>query len=79
MTRTQFWTTAILSSLTMALCMSGVLTSINTGIDSEWHLRWARSFSMAWPVALTMNILVLPKIRQLAAHIAAKIDRQPLS
>ncbi|CAH0533664.1 hypothetical protein VST7929_01535 [Vibrio stylophorae] len=76
MTRIQFWLTAVLSSLTMASCMSGVLTTINTGIDAMLLNRWFHSFSIAWPIALTLNLLILPQVRRLAAWLSQKLHHQ---
>ncbi|TRY10609.1 DUF2798 domain-containing protein [Shewanella hanedai] len=68
MSRKQFWVSALISSITMALIMSGTISAIRMGeISSKWVLVWLDSFTIAWPVALLANLTVLPKIRQLAA------------
>lgn len=68
MSRKQFWVSALISSITMALIMSGTISAIRMGgISSEWVLVWLNSFTIAWPVALFANLTILPKIRLLAA------------
>ncbi|OLQ95018.1 MFS transporter permease [Vibrio ponticus] len=67
----QFWLTALMSSFTMALMMSGVLSGYKLGFSSDWSLIWLESFSLAWPCALFLNLTVLPQVRRLAAWITA--------
>ncbi|MEL0607377.1 DUF2798 domain-containing protein [Vibrio echinoideorum] len=69
MNNKQFWVTAILSSLTMAMIMSGVISGYKMGVSHEWPPIWLQSFFIAWPCALTLNLTVLPLIRRLAAWI----------
>ncbi|MFS1932020.1 DUF2798 domain-containing protein [Vibrio splendidus] len=69
MNNKQFWVTAILSSLTMAAIMSGVISGYKMGFSYEWPPIWLQSFFIAWPCALTLNLTVLPLIRKLAAWI----------
>lgn len=69
MNKKLFWTTALMTSSVMALIMSGIIVTINTGVDSELISRWMRSFSIAWPIALSLNILVIPVVRNLAVKI----------
>ncbi|MCG7499419.1 DUF2798 domain-containing protein [Vibrio sp. Of7-15] len=69
MNKKLFWTTAVMTSSVMALIMSGIIVTINTGVDSELITRWMRSFSIAWPIALSLNVLVIPVVRNLAEKI----------
>lgn len=70
MTRKQFWFTALLSSFTMAVMMSGVLSGYKLGFNAQWPAVWLQSFTLAWPCALALNLTVLPQIRKLAAWLA---------
>ncbi|MEL7290285.1 MAG: DUF2798 domain-containing protein [Pseudomonadota bacterium] len=70
MSRKQFWITALLSSFTMALFMSGLISGYRLGFSSDWPAIWRESFVVAWPVALTLNLTVLPQIRRLSSWLA---------
>jgi len=70
MNKKQFWYTALLSSFTMALIMSGVLSGYKIGFSSEWPANWLNSFLIAWPLALLLNLTALPQIRKLAFWLA---------
>lgn len=68
MSKKQFCVSALLSSVTMALLMSGSMSAIRMGgFSSEWVSAWMNGFTIAWPVAIVANLTVLPKIRELAA------------
>ncbi|KAA8602860.1 MULTISPECIES: DUF2798 domain-containing protein [Vibrio] len=69
MNNKQFWVTALLSSLTMATIMSGVISGYKMGFSHEWPSIWLQSFFIAWPCAFTLNLTVLPLIRKFAAWI----------
>ncbi|WP_394143562.1 DUF2798 domain-containing protein [Vibrio atypicus] len=71
MSRRQFWISALLSSFTMAVIMSGLLSGYKLGFSTEWPSVWLQSFSLAWPCALALNLTVLPQVRKLAAWLAA--------
>jgi len=71
MSRRQFWISALLSSFTMAVIMSGLLSGYKLGFSAEWPSVWLQSFSLAWPCALALNLTVLPQVRKLAAWLAA--------
>ncbi len=70
MTRKQFWITALLSSFAMAVIMSGLISGYRLGFNHQWPAIWLDSFILAWPVALFLNLTVLPQIRKLSAWLA---------
>ncbi len=70
MTRKLFWTSALLSSFTMAVIMSGLISGYKLGFNNEWPAIWLDSFLLAWPAALTLNLTVLPQIRKLSHWLA---------
>lgn len=44
----------------MSLLMSGVITFINTGMDSEFIYRWLPAFLVAWAVAFPLVTFIAP-------------------
>lgn len=44
----------------MSLLMSGVITFINTGIDSGFVYRWLPAFIVAWAVAFPLVTFIAP-------------------
>lgn len=68
--RKQFWLTALMSSFVMALIMSGVLSGYKLGFNAQWPPIWLNGFTIAWPLALLLNLTVLPQIRNLAAWLS---------
>ncbi len=70
MNKKQFWLTALLGSFIMALIMSGVLSGYKIGFSAKWPERWFESFLVAWPLALILNLTVLPHVRRLAFWLA---------
>jgi uncharacterized protein (DUF697 family) len=49
----------------MALLMSGVLTTIFTGISHNFFSRWAHAFIIAWPIAFPSILLIAPVVRKM--------------
>ncbi len=78
MNKKQFWLTALLGSFIMALIMSGVLSGYKIGFGTDWPGRWFESFLVAWPLALLLNLTVLPQVRRLAFWLAEPRAKQPL-
>ncbi|MCG9681656.1 DUF2798 domain-containing protein [Vibrio sp. Isolate23] len=70
MSRKHFWISTLLSSLTMAIIMSGLISGYKLGFSHEWPAIWLDSFLLAWPAALTLNLTVLPQIRKLSNWLA---------
>jgi hypothetical protein len=53
-------------SVILAFFMTGVVTYINTGLDAGFLLRWGRAFVLAWPIALSIVLLLGPHVRTIA-------------
>ncbi|MFM2587484.1 DUF2798 domain-containing protein [Vibrio sp. TBV020] len=70
MSRKQFWISALLSSFTMAVIMSGLISGYKLGFSNAWPSVWLDSFLLAWPAAITLNLTVLPQIRKLSNWLA---------
>ncbi|WP_434763543.1 DUF2798 domain-containing protein [Vibrio fortis] len=70
------YVTATLSSLVMALLMSGIISGTKMGFSHEWPPVWLNSFLMAWPCALVLSLTLLPKVRKLAEWICKPRESQ---
>ncbi|EEX94783.1 DUF2798 domain-containing protein [Vibrio orientalis] len=70
MSRKQFWISALLSSFTMAVIMSGLISGYKLGFSSTWPAIWLDSFLLAWPAAIVLNLTVLPQIRKLSSWLS---------
>lgn len=53
-------------SAILAFLMTGVITWINTGLDAGFPFVWGRAFDIAWPIALSIVLLLGPRVRRLA-------------
>jgi len=62
---------AAVMSFLMALLMSGTIAAVNRGIDAGYPAAWLRSFAIVWPVALSLVLLLAPRVRALVARMAA--------
>ncbi|MDC0661152.1 DUF2798 domain-containing protein [Marinobacter sp. SS21] len=49
----------------MSLCMSAVVTFVNTGMDTGFPARWMGAFLIAWAVAFPLVSLVSPLAHRL--------------
>lgn len=63
---------AFVMSAILALLMTGIITWINTGFDAGFPWRWGRAFVVAWPIALTIVLLLGPRVRVLADRLCTR-------
>lgn len=49
----------------MALIMSAFLVGFNSGFDSGWPARTARTFVIAWPLAFVSLLMIRPLVVRL--------------
>ena len=63
---------AFIMSAILAFLMTGVITFLNTGIDAGFLRRWGRAFVIAWPIALTIVLLVGPHVRSMAERLCTR-------
>jgi hypothetical protein len=63
---------ALLMSFVMAFIMTAFVTWVNTGFSDGYFARWAKSFIMAWPVAMMCVLLFAGRIRLLVSKLAAQ-------
>lgn len=54
---------ALLMSMVMAFIMTALITLINTGFDHRFHVRWAFTFVIAWPLAFVCVLIFAGKVR----------------
>ncbi|MBR7800534.1 DUF2798 domain-containing protein [Undibacterium fentianense] len=62
---------ALIMSMFMAFCMSGILTAVNTGLGGAFILRWLHAFLVAWACAFPLVLLFAPVTRKLVARLAS--------
>ena len=63
---------ALIMSAILAFLMTGVITFINTGLDAGFLQRWGRAFIIAWPIALTIVLLLGPHVRTLVERLCTR-------
>jgi len=68
----QFQVFGFFMSAILAFLMTGVITFINTGYHVGFLLRWGRAFVVAWPIALTIVLLLGPPVRKFAERLCAR-------
>ena len=49
--------------------MSLIITYINTGMDSEFIIRWRKALLIAFPIAIIAAIIVVPFAKKIADKI----------
>ncbi|SHK76141.1 Protein of unknown function [Marinobacter antarcticus] len=60
----------------MSLLMSGVITFINTGIDSEFVYRWLPAFLVAWAVAFPLVTFIAPIAVKLTEMTVGRLGKE---
>lgn len=63
---------AVIMSAILAFLMTGVITFINTGFDSGFLLHWSRAFVIAWPIALSILLLLGQHVRTIAERLCTR-------
>ncbi|USH04490.1 DUF2798 domain-containing protein [Grimontia kaedaensis] len=73
MERKRFWITTALSTLVMAIAMSGLISGYKMGFSADWPQAWGQSFVVAWPCAFLLSVTVLPKVKQFSEWLAEAV------
>jgi hypothetical protein len=60
---------SFLMSLWLCFLMTGIVTFINTGIDTNYPVRWANAFVVAWPVGFVLVSLSAGTVSKLTARL----------
>lgn len=63
---------AVLMSLYMVSGMTFVITWVNTGLTAGFLLRWAKAFTVAWPIAFLLVMAGAPRIRRFVEGMVSK-------
>jgi len=65
---------SLLGSLVMASIMSGFITGMKFNFSVEWLLEvWPNAFITAWPVALLLNLILIPRIMVLSKWLTKRV------
>ena len=59
----------IITAFGMRIIMSLVITYINTGMDSEFLIRWNKAWLVAFPIAIIAAIIVSPVAKKITNKI----------
>ena len=49
--------------------MSGIITGVNTGVDSDFFIRWMKAWGIAWLIDTPLAVFIGPLARKLALKI----------
>lgn len=60
------------ASAIMVLIVSGVLAALNTGLDTGYFMRLAKSYLITWPIAFCSLLAVRPLVVKLVAATVAE-------
>lgn len=71
----QFVTSFVMAGF-MSTALSGVFTFLAFGLSTAWVSNWAQSILIAWPIALTLDLLFGTRLRQLSTAISQQIERK---
>ena len=59
-------------SAILAFLMTGVISFINTGLDTGFLLRWGRALVIDWPIVPTIVLLLGPPVRTIAERLCTR-------
>jgi len=59
----------VITAFGMSIIMSLVITYINTGMDSEFLIRWSKAWLVAFPIAIIAAINVSPVAKKITNRI----------
>jgi Protein of unknown function (DUF2798) len=62
---------AAIMSFCMALIMTGFVTALNYGLNTEWPKHWAQAFVFAYPLAFVCVLLLAGPVRKLVNRLVA--------
>jgi hypothetical protein len=55
-------------SLLFSFLMSGLITIVNTGLAGDFVVRWMHAWSIAFPCAFLVSLLIRPVVSKLVAY-----------
>ena len=59
----------VITAFGMSIIMSLVITYINTGMDSEFLIRWSNAWLVAFPIAIIAAAIVTPYAKKITNKI----------
>jgi len=59
----------LITSFGMSIIMSSIITYINTGMDSEFLIRWSKAWVVAFPIAIIAAFIVTPFAKRISDKI----------
>lgn len=62
--RYEYFVFGFFMSLFMSFLISGVISFVNIGLVSNFHLVWLEAFFKAWAVAYPSVLIVIPQVRK---------------
>ena len=65
---------AVMMSAVMVCMVTLLATYLNLGLRSDFLLKWAKAFIIAWPVAATTAFLVMPFAQRVTGRILAMLE-----
>ena len=60
----------------MSTALSGVFTFLAFGLSMAWVQNWAQSVLIAWPIAMSLDLLFGARLRHFSAAISKQIERK---
>ncbi len=60
----------------MSTALSGLFTFLAFGLSQAWVLNWVQSVLIAWPVAMSLDLLLGATLRRISAAISKRIERK---
>lgn len=57
----------------MSTALSGMFSFLQFGVSLDWLFVWGRSILIAWPVAVSLDLIFGAHIRNLAGSLAKRI------
>jgi hypothetical protein len=65
---------SLLMSSVMVLMVTLIVTFLNLGLVSDFHIQWAKAYVIAWPVAASTAFMIMPAARRLTDRIIARLE-----
>jgi len=62
----------------MSTALSGVFTFLAFGFSMAWLLNWAQSILIAWPIAMSLDLLFGARLRHISAAMSKQIERKKI-
>lgn len=71
--KARFILAATMSSMMVAM-VTLIVTWLNLGFPSNFLLKWAQAWIIAWPIAAITGYIVMPMARRFTTRVVAMLD-----